>query len=131
MFPENVFALLLPGVTMIGAMPAVAVRHERRKQEKRNKRPSQLYLAGYGLKHPSPPSRGSSPTPSPLQSPPTQNDDVLQEIYVCGKVMTHFIPHTTLCFELEHLQRRDIFPCLHFKCDGTQTNIREAGRRFI
>ncbi|XP_069690981.1 uncharacterized protein [Periplaneta americana] len=74
------------GVTMIGAMPAVAVRHERRKQEKRTKRPSQLYLGGYGLKHPSPPSRGSSPTPSPLQSPPTQNEDPPQEFYVCGKV---------------------------------------------
>ena len=71
---------------MIGAMPAVAVRHERRKQEKRNKRPSQLYLAGYGLKHPSPPSRGSSPTPSPLQSPPNQHDELPQEFYVCGKV---------------------------------------------
>ncbi|GFG30213.1 hypothetical protein Cfor_10185, partial [Coptotermes formosanus] len=70
---------------MIGAMPAVAVRHERRKQEKRGKRPSQLYLSGYGLKHPSPPSRGSSPTPSPLQSPPNQQDDVPQEFYVCGK----------------------------------------------
>jgi hypothetical protein len=88
---QNVVTLLLAGVTMIGAMPAVAVRHERRKQEKRNKRPSQLYLAGYGLRHPSPPSRGSSPTPSPLQSPPNQNDDVLQEFYICGKVMTHFI----------------------------------------
>jgi hypothetical protein len=71
---------------MIGAMPAVAVRHERRKQEKRSKRPSQLYLGGYGLKHPSPPSRGPSPSPSPLQSPPTQNDDTSQEFYVCGKV---------------------------------------------
>lgn len=76
----------LPGVTMIGAMPAVAVRHERRKQEKRGKRPSQLYLAGYGLKHPSPPSRGSSPTPSPLQSPPNQQDDAHHEFYICGKV---------------------------------------------
>ena len=75
---------------MIGAMPAVAVRHERRKQEKRTKRPSQLYLGGYGLKHPSPPSRGSSPTPSPLQSPPNQNDDPPQEFYVCGKVRTCF-----------------------------------------
>ncbi|KAJ9589466.1 hypothetical protein L9F63_017327 [Diploptera punctata] len=77
---------LLSGVTMIGAMPAVAVRHERRKQEKRTKRPSQLYLGGYGLKHPSPPSRGSSPTPSPLQSPPTQNDDAPREFYIGGKV---------------------------------------------
>ncbi|XP_067005616.1 uncharacterized protein [Anabrus simplex] len=71
---------------MIGAMPAVAVRHERRKQEKRTKRPSQLYLGSYGLKHPSPPSRGSSPTPSPLQSPPSHYDDPPSEYYVCGKV---------------------------------------------
>nr|CAD7409758.1 unnamed protein product [Timema cristinae] len=78
---------MFTGVTMIGAMPAVAVRHERRKQEKRTKRPSQLYLGGYGLKQSSPPSRGSSPTPSPLQSPPSNlPDDNPNEFYVCGKV---------------------------------------------
>ncbi|XP_054281574.1 uncharacterized protein LOC128999208 [Macrosteles quadrilineatus] len=63
---------------MIGAMPAVAVRHERRRQEKRTKRPSLLYLQ-------SPPSR--SPTPSPLQSPPSVPcSEPPPEIYVCGKV---------------------------------------------
>ncbi|KAF6199251.1 hypothetical protein GE061_007276 [Apolygus lucorum] len=61
---------------MIGAMPAVAVRHERRRQEKRNKRPSLLYLQ-------SPHSR--SATPSPLQSPPASHQ-FPPEIYVCGKV---------------------------------------------
>ncbi|KAK7863231.1 hypothetical protein R5R35_001444 [Gryllus longicercus] len=115
---------------MIGAMPAVAVRHERRKQEKRGKRPSMLQLHGGGgglggglgsagggsgggggggaagrvaeaaagagpgaaqLKHPSPPSRGSSPAPSPLASPPSHHDDLAaamppEEFYVCGKV---------------------------------------------
>ncbi|XP_075231440.1 uncharacterized protein LOC142330201 [Lycorma delicatula] len=63
---------------MIGAMPAVAVRHERRRQEKRTKRPSLLYLQ-------SPPSR--SPTPSPLQSPPSVTcSQPPPEVYVCGKV---------------------------------------------
>ncbi|XP_066908652.1 uncharacterized protein [Halyomorpha halys] len=61
---------------MIGAMPAVAVRHERRRQEKRTKRPSLLYLQ-------SPHSR--SATPSPLQSPPASHQ-FPPEIYVCGKV---------------------------------------------
>lgn len=66
------------GSNMIGAMPAVAVRHERRRQEKRTKRPSLLYLQ-------SPPSR--SPTPSPLQSPPSVPcSQPPPEVYVCGKV---------------------------------------------
>ncbi|XP_049855301.1 uncharacterized protein LOC126335871 [Schistocerca gregaria] len=84
------------GVTMIGAMPAVAVRHERRKQEKRaggggggGRRPSQLQLQLAALKgRGSPPSRATSPSPSP-QSPPSvrQLDDPFsREIYVCGKV---------------------------------------------
>ncbi|XP_039299838.1 uncharacterized protein LOC111050180 [Nilaparvata lugens] len=70
-------------LSMIGAMPAVAVRHERRRQEKRTKRPSLLYLQ-------SPPSR--SPTPSPLQSPPALSGHCAggqgppPEVYVCGKV---------------------------------------------
>lgn len=61
---------------MIGAMPAVAVRHERRRQEKRLKRPSQLYLGGQWL----PPLQGSPPTPSP------HNLDPRPELYLCGKV---------------------------------------------
>ncbi|TGZ52743.1 Uncharacterized protein DBV15_02517 [Temnothorax longispinosus] len=61
---------------MIGAMPAVAVRHERRRQEKRLKRPSQLYLGGQWL----PPLTGSPPTPSP------HNLDPLPELYLCGKI---------------------------------------------
>ncbi|KAL1115987.1 hypothetical protein AAG570_005482 [Ranatra chinensis] len=66
---------------MIGAMPAVAVRHERRRQEKRQ-RPSILYLQ-------SPTSR--SPTPSPMHSPPAggaltpSNHHPPPEIYLCGK----------------------------------------------
>ncbi|XP_073998396.1 uncharacterized protein isoform X2 [Rhodnius prolixus] len=66
----------LDEAAMIGAMPAVAVRHERRRQEKRNKRPSLLYLQ-------SPHSR--SATPSPLQSPPASHH-FPPELYVCGKV---------------------------------------------
>lgn len=65
---------------MIGAMPAVAVRHERRRQEKRMKRPSLLYLQ-------SPPSHSQSP--SPLQSPPSATCSQPQpEVYVCGKVIS-------------------------------------------
>lgn len=64
---------------MIGAMPAVAVRHERRRQEKRLKRPSQLYLGGQWL----PPLQGSPPTPSPHGH---NNLEPLPELYLCGKV---------------------------------------------
>ncbi|XP_066261940.1 uncharacterized protein [Euwallacea similis] len=67
---------------MIGAMPAVAVRHERRKgQEKRSKRPSQLYIAGHWL----PPT-----SPSPTPSPGTNEDGTerLPEVYLFGKVST-------------------------------------------
>ncbi|XP_026288768.1 uncharacterized protein LOC113213807 isoform X2 [Frankliniella occidentalis] len=70
---------------MIGAMPAVAVRHERRKQERRHKRPSQLGIqsppadsldnVGLGL---------GVASPEPLQSPLQQ--DGRQEYYICGKV---------------------------------------------
>ncbi|KYN13519.1 hypothetical protein ALC57_14223 [Trachymyrmex cornetzi] len=63
---------------MIGAMPAVAVRHERRRQEKRLKRPSQLYLGGQWL----PPLQGSPPTPSPHGH---NNLEPLPELYLCGK----------------------------------------------
>ncbi|XP_022916549.1 uncharacterized protein [Onthophagus taurus] len=67
---------------MIGAMPAVAVRHERRKgQEKRHKRPSQLYIAGHWL-----PPNSPSPTPSPNGPGNCDVDDRLPEYYVCGKV---------------------------------------------
>lgn len=65
---------------MIGAMPAVAVRHERRKgQEKRSKRPSQLYIGGHWLPPTSP-----SPTPSPGAN--EDGVDRLPELYICGKV---------------------------------------------
>lgn len=68
---------------MIGAMPAVAVRHERRKgQEKRSKRPSQLYIGGHWL-----PPMSPSPTPSP-NGPHLDSDDRLPEYYLCGKVPT-------------------------------------------
>ena len=66
-------------IRMIGAMPAVAVRHERRRQEKRLKRPSQLYLGGQWL----PPLQGSPPTPSPHGH---NNLEPLPELYLCGKV---------------------------------------------
>lgn len=65
---------------MIGAMPAVAVRHERRRQEKRLKRPSQLYLGGQWM----PPLQGSPPTPSPHGQ--NSHLDPLPELYLCGKV---------------------------------------------
>jgi hypothetical protein len=71
----------LQGV-MIGAMPAVAVRHERRKgQEKRSKRPSQLYIGGHWL----PP---TSPSPTPSPNGPHDDPDRLPELYICGKVST-------------------------------------------
>ncbi|XP_011310757.1 uncharacterized protein [Fopius arisanus] len=65
---------------MIGAMPAVAVRHERRRQEKRLKRPSQLYLGGQWM----PPPSGSPPTPSPHGH--NSHLDPLPELYLCGKI---------------------------------------------
>lgn len=78
-------------ITMIGAMPAVAVRHERRRQEKKvisvnsgdregtsnttgNRRPSLLTLQ-------SPHSQADTPITSP---PYIQNS--LPDIYVCSKV---------------------------------------------
>ena len=65
---------------MIGAMPAVAVRHERRRLENRTKRPSQLYLGGQWTQ----PSQGSPMTPSSC----VQNKHIesLPEVYLCGKV---------------------------------------------
>lgn len=68
---------------MIGAMPAVAVRHERRRQEKRTKRPSQLYLGGQWLS-----SQGSPPTPSPHGHGALE---ALPELYICGKVMEQIL----------------------------------------
>ncbi|XP_043286000.1 uncharacterized protein [Venturia canescens] len=65
---------------MIGAMPAVAVRHERRRQEKRLKRPSQLYLGGQWM----PPPQGSPPTPSPHGH--NSHLDPMPELYLCGKI---------------------------------------------
>lgn len=64
-------------INMIGAMPAVAVRHERRRQEKRHKRPSLLYLQS---------NRSRSSSPSPVQSPPTPYSSPQPEIYILGKV---------------------------------------------
>lgn len=61
-------------------MPAVAVRHERKRQEKRLKRPSQLYLGGQWL----PPPQGSPPTPSPHGH--NSNLEPLPELYLCGKI---------------------------------------------
>lgn len=66
---------------MIGAMPAVAVRHERKRQEKRLKRPSQLYLGGQWM----PPPQGSPPTPSPHGH--NNHLEPLPELYLCGKVI--------------------------------------------
>ncbi|XP_041978023.1 uncharacterized protein LOC121732265 isoform X2 [Aricia agestis] len=55
---------------MIGAMPAVAVRHERRRAEKRSgRRPSQLALSL---------GRGDDATPSP--------DRYRSELYFCGRI---------------------------------------------
>lgn len=62
---------------MIGAMPAVAVRHERRRNEKRGggggRRPSQLPLQ---LGRP----MDADATPSP------DHHRLRNELYVCGKV---------------------------------------------
>lgn len=81
---------------MIGAMPAVAVRHERRRQEKGGgssgshgshhqvglcSRPSQLYVGGVWPPPHSPCS--TSPSPGGHHSP---DDDRFPEYYVCGKV---------------------------------------------
>ncbi|KAK4873615.1 hypothetical protein RN001_012975 [Aquatica leii] len=63
-------------------MPAVAVRHERKKgQDKRSKRPSHLYIGGHWMRPSSP-----SPTPSPNGQNLDNGDDRLPEYYVCGKV---------------------------------------------
>lgn len=86
------FILLFLLLSMIGAMPAVAVRHERRKgQEKRSKRPSQLYIGGHWLPPTSP-----SPTPSP-NGPNLDPDDRLPEYYLCGKVK-YFVLYSLLFF---------------------------------
>jgi len=91
-------------ITMIGAMPAVAVRHERRRQEKKvvcannlntgdregtsnttgNRRPSLLTLQS-----------PHSQTDTPITSPPyVQNS--LPDIYVCSKVSRPPPAHTPL-----------------------------------
>lgn len=64
-------------INMIGAMPAVAVRHERRRQEKRAKRPSLLYLQS---------TQSRSTSPSPVQSSPVLYSTPQLEIYILGKV---------------------------------------------
>ncbi|XP_026820565.1 uncharacterized protein LOC113559149 [Rhopalosiphum maidis] len=91
-------------ITMIGAMPAVAVRHERRRQEKKvvcvnnlntgdregssnttgNRRPSLLTLQS-----------PHSQTGTPITSPPyIQNS--LPDIYVCSKVSVLHIAVVTI-----------------------------------
>lgn len=67
---------------MIGAMPAVAVRHERRRQEKRSKRPSLLYLQS---------TQSRSSSPSPVQSSPGLYSTPQLEIYILGKVSTEIL----------------------------------------
>ena len=62
---------------MIGAMPAVAVRHERRRAEKRSKRPSLLYLQS---------TQSRSTSPSPVQSSPGLYSTPQLEIYILGRV---------------------------------------------
>lgn len=69
-------------------MPAVAVRHERKRQEKRLKRPSQLYLGGQWM----PPPQGSPPTPSPHGH--NSHLEPLPELYLCGKVIPRLNTHT-------------------------------------
>lgn len=88
---------------MIGAMPAVAVRHERRKgQEKRSKRPSQLYIGGHWL-----PPNSPSPTPSPSGVPYDDggggDGDRLPELYICGKVsIDTFLNNIKMLFILNY-----------------------------
>lgn len=63
-------------------MPAVAVRHERRRAEKRGgggRRPSQLALQL---------GRGTSPPASPSPLHPHRANALHSELYVCGKVST-------------------------------------------
>ncbi|KOX77503.1 hypothetical protein WN51_09827 [Melipona quadrifasciata] len=80
-------------IMMIGAMPAVAVRHERKRQEKRLKRPSQLYLGGQWM----PPPQGSPPTPSPHGH--NSHLEPLPELYLCGKFKSYEYPR----FENTHI----------------------------
>ncbi|XP_076636978.1 uncharacterized protein LOC143349526 isoform X2 [Colletes latitarsis] len=69
---------------MIGAMPAVAVRHERKRQEKRLERPSKLYLTLHLGGQWMPPPQGSPPTPSPHGH--NNHLEPLPELYLCGKI---------------------------------------------
>lgn len=76
MYPFGTEVLLTSTAKMIGAMPAVAVRHERRRNDKRGggggRRPSQLPLQ---LGQPS----HGDPTPSP-------DHRRSFEVYFCGRV---------------------------------------------
>lgn len=80
-------------------MPAVAVRHERRRAEKRTKRPNQLYLGGAWL--PGAPHHNTAGTPSPSPSgqygpsPAGCDGDGLPEYYLCGKVSLHLFTFDT------------------------------------
>ncbi|XP_031789497.1 AP-3 complex subunit mu-1 isoform X6 [Nasonia vitripennis] len=92
-----------PSRGMIGAMPAVAVRHERRRQENRTKRPSQLYLGGQWTQT----SQGSPLTPSSY----TQNkhDESAPEVYLCGKKKKP-CKFSEYFFKLKpHIRNRDEF----------------------
>lgn len=95
-------------ITMIGAMPAVAVRHERRRQEKKvvcvnnlnigdregtsnttgNRRPSLLTLQS-----------PHSQTGTPITSPPYAQN-TLPDIYVCSKVSRPPSTRGQLCIYL-------------------------------
>lgn len=88
-------------IRMIGAMPAVAVRHERRRQEKRLKRPSQLYIGGQWL----PPLQGSPPTPSPHN-----NVEPRPELYLCGKVIVFTVSLMKVIFMNTHTHTRHALP---------------------
>ncbi len=74
-------------------MPAVAVRHERRRQEKRNKRPSLLYLQS---------TQSRSSSPSPVQSSPGLYSTPQLEIYILGKVKDFDLSYLSL-FDVKRL----------------------------
>lgn len=65
---------------MIGAMPAVAVRHERCRHKSRIKRPYQFCVGGQWTQ----PSPVSPLTPSSYSQ--NKNIGSVPELYLCGKV---------------------------------------------
>lgn len=111
LFTTSFSSLVYTGVAMIGAMPAVYVRHERRKQDKKKKKHPHINLSFYRKKQHNPPSRGGSPchsragsvTPSPTTQSPQQpfpeneDDDIPQEFYVCGRItLLHLVVFSLL-----------------------------------